>query len=707
MEIKTLRNTSTQASALRRFIGVAFVLSLWLVTDAFAQGPYAPTNWPPTIDASKKVHFAVVDSAFAAPNANWSPVLGFGGGGDQATTSVTLCGPDVTFTGIRATSTFLNVYDQSFYEWATNTQIDILAQVYGDDTVLNTATSARVWRFREGTTGAPACPNGPGGGPTVNGAPISTNIHNFKWNWVLFQITNQPIVICATNVTADRWVGNIPTGSAGSTNYGGVNGGTIRFASQTPSTWAGLTIHALAFGEAGAFGTINDINQFLPSATGCDPVPASNLVGVDFNSGVTNYLQIADSDPVTFTNRIGPSNDLRRAIIPAGQYLNFAILSNYLGKPCNPNVAIKICADFYDDPAFAGVNVQFGPESYAADELGCNPDGTYPTTGLYTMQGSDRWVRKSWTISGVNLRGVNTAPLTGGPRFTSVNGQVAVSRFFLAALRTSGPLANQDPLADCLPDPAVCEGVYGDFAELDLANGVMNGLNTGNNGGDQTFVIEQAGPAGDLRQSVRGASAPAYYLNFAILNNALGPISQGNVRLAMVVTYYDDPALAGQGFRPQVYQREFAGSVNLAFLNPAQNIVLQGTDKWRDGYWEIDRITFNGVNQSPAAARLEMDSQIHISRVRYAVIRPCGTNGNVNLLDSRISLTAARDTNGLIRLSWPYRAPQAQLQSIPTFGSPWANFLGTAAVEGGEQGVLRITNSADSQFFRLVIPPIP
>jgi hypothetical protein len=70
-------------------------------------------------------------------------------------------------------------------------------------------------------------------------------------------------------------------------------------------------------------------------------------------------------------------------------------------------------------------------------------------------------------------------------------------------------------------------------------------------------------------------------------------------------------------------------------------------------------------------------------------------------------LTAAQDTNGLIRLSWPYRAPQAQLQSIPTFGSPWANFLGTPTVEGGEQSVLRITNSPDSQFFRLVIPPIP
>jgi hypothetical protein len=687
-----------------------------LATDTLAQGPYAPTNWPPTINPSKKVHYVVTDGAFTAPNTNWNNSLGFAGGGDQATTTVTLCSPDFTFTAIRATSTFLNVFDQAFYEWNTNAQIDILVQVLGDDTVTIPPglTNTRVWRFRQGTTGAPACPNGPGGGPTVNGAPVATNIHNFKWNWLLFQITNQPVIICATNDTGNRWVGTVPAGSAGNTNYGGVNGGTIRFAAVSPANWTGLTIHAVAFGEAGAFGSTNDINLFEPAAVACDPVPVSNLVGIDFNGGVTNFLQVMnDTDQtVTYTNSIGPSNDLRKAVIPVGQYLNFGILSNYLGKPCNPNVAIKICADFYDDPAFAGAGVQFGPGSYAVDALGCNPNMTYPSAGLYSMQGSGRWIRKSWTIGGVNLVGVNVEPLTGGPRFTSIGGQVAVSRFFMAALRTSGPLANQDPLADCLEDPAVCEGIYGDYAELDLPNGIMNGLNTGNNAGDQTYVIEQAGPPNDLRMSVRGASSPSYYLNFAILNNALGPISQGNTHLAMAVTYYDDPALAGKAFRPQTWRYQFGGGTVQGFFNPPPNpgsILLQGTGKWRDAYWEFDRISFDGINQSPAAARFEMDDPgIHISRVRYAVIRPCGTNAGVNLLGGfRVSLAAAQDTNALVRLSWPYRAPQAQLQSIATFGSAWANFAGTPTVEGGEQSVLRITNSPDSQFFRLIIPPIP
>jgi hypothetical protein len=73
----------------------------------------------------------------------------------------------------------------------------------------------------------------------------------------------------------------------------------------------------------------------------------------------------------------------------------------------------------------------------------------------------------------------------------------------------------------------------------------------------------------------------------------------------------------------------------------------------------------------------------------------------------KVSLTAAPDTNGLVRLSWPYRAPQVQLQSAASLPPAWSNFAGTPVVEGGEQSVLRITNSPGSQFFRLIIPPVP
>ena len=202
---------------------------------------------------------------------------------------------------------------------------------------------------------------------------------------------------------------------------------------------------------------------------------------------------------VTYTTSAGPAGDLRKAVIPDGVYLNFGILSNRLGKACNPNVAIKVCVDFYDDPALAGAG--FGPGSYAADESGgsCAPNVELGLTKLYTLQGTGKWIRKSWTLPGVNLYGVNTAPLTGGPRFVSAGGQVAVSRFEMAALRTTGPLAGQDPLAGCRPDPLVCEDVYGIYAEWDLQNSIVNGLDLGNNSADQAYVTEIAGPAGDQR----------------------------------------------------------------------------------------------------------------------------------------------------------------------------------------------------------------
>lgn len=709
------------------------LLALTLAGTAFAAGPYSPTNWPPTIEPTKIVHYAVTDSdpGFTVPNANWTNSLFWAGGGDQAYVAQQVCQPLVTFTGNKATSTYINIADADWQFWNTQPQIDILVQVYGDDNLMisPTASNIRVWRFREGTSGTYVCePTGTTQTKTVNGAPVPTNnLPNFKWNWLLFSITNEPVFLCGTN-SGNRWVGSInPNNYSGNKSYGGVNGGTIRSQPVSPSAWSGLIIHAMAWGEAGAFGDPADINLFEPAdITSCDPVPAQNLVGVDFNAGVTNYLQVMNDldQTVTYTASVGPPGDLRKAVIPVGSYLNFGILSNRLGQPCNPNVAMKICVDFYDDPALAGA--VFGPESYAADKYGgsCAPNVAVPTTALYTLQGTGKWIRKSWTLPGLNLYGVNTAPLTGGPRFVSGNGQVAVSRFEMAALRTSGPLAGQDPLANCRPDPLVCEGVYGIYAELDLHAGVTNGLDLGNNGADQAYVVETAGPPGDQRTSVRNADGTPQYLNFKLVGDPMGPASQGNCRLAITVTYYDDPALAGFGFRPQTWRYESAGTLNQGFLNgPQDNIILQGSNTWREAYWEVGRITFDGVNQSPAATRFEAGfgadttKKIHISRVRYAVIRDCGTNAGVNLLATNAvplvsaKMSAALSPDGQTKLSWPYHAPQARLQGVSTLGSTWANFPGydpgVATIEGGETRMFFVTNSADSQFFRLVIPPAP
>ena len=393
---------------------------------ALAAGPYPPTDWPATINPTKKVHYFVPDNAaFSVPNANWNPSLNVLTGGDQPTENYTVGSPPAMFTGKKATGSYFNVADTAWEEWNSVDQIDILIQVYGDAAVLNPSNQSQVrtWGFRTGTA--------PSSNPLIPGSNISvangytTNANNNRWNWILFTIPNK-IVQDGTGI--NHYVGSVPRGSTGNTTFGGVNGGTIRFG----SAMSGITIHAIAFGEAGAFGAIDDINQFeAPAVTQCDPVPETQLVGIDFNAGVSNYLKVMnDADQaVTFINNVGPAGDQRKAVIPNGQYLNFGILSNYLGKPCNPNVTIKVGVDFYDDPAFAGQNVQFGPESYATDGLGINPATIYPVGGLFTMQGTGRWLRKSWTISSVNLLGVNTAPLTGGPRFTCINGQVAVSRF--------------------------------------------------------------------------------------------------------------------------------------------------------------------------------------------------------------------------------------------------------------------------------------
>lgn len=685
------------------------MLSLVLAASAYAAGPYPPDFWPTNIDASKKVHYIVVDNAFGAPdgNTNWTQSLGFVVGGDQTTTDVTICGATPTFTGKRSSTIpgYINIFDTAFADWNSVPQVDVLVQVYGDTSLLRlppNSSVCRVWSIREGTTGSALET-----GNSINQPPPATNIVNLKWNWVLFSITNK---VVNDGTGTNRYIGSIPAGSASGSQYSGVNNGTLRFgASSSDSYLNGVTVHAVAFAEAGAFGTTNDINQFEPpSVVVCDPVPDSNLVGIDFNAGVTNNLQIVETDntmsPVT---GVGPAGDQRKAIVPNGPYYNFGILNNYLGKPCNPNITVKVCVDFYDDPAFAGGGIMFGPESYATDPLGCNPPGIYPTSGQYVMQGTGQWIRKSWTIGGVNLLGINTAPLTGGPRFIAT-APVAISRFYMAALRTTGPLAGQDPLADCYPDPLICQGVYGNYVELDLANSVTNGLDLGNNGGDQTYVVETAGPANDQRLSVRGNSAPTYNLNFAIVTNALGPTSQDNLHLAILVTYYDDPALAGQGFRPQVWKKQQSGSIILAFMDPPQNIVLQGTDKWRDAYWEIGAIRLDGVNQSPqAAARFECDSPIHFSRVRYQVVRPCGPTAGQNPFFVPVTLGVGPETNALVKLTWPYHAPQVQVQAIPALGQPWSSFLlGTNTVEGGETSVLRFgpTNS-DNQFFRLVLTP--
>jgi hypothetical protein len=645
---------------------------------------------------NKLVHFLVTDGGLTAPGGLWTEGLNILSGGDQVTEDVTIGG----HVGKKVTGSFLNVADPMFTDWAASEFIDILVQVYGNESVLSAQGQPRNFNFLTGVLPELAAPVG---------GQIPVEGKNSRWNWVLFRIPNG---VRASDGT--RFVGSIPANAQGGFQNGGVNGGTIRFEGV-----AGLTVRVIAFGEEGAFGTPEDINLFLPPEA-CDPEPNTNLASLDIATGTADHLEVLNNgdQTVTYRDNVGPASDRRRAVGPDGLYLNFGILDNYLGKPCNDPRSVKVCADFYDDPAFAGLGVKFGPEAFATDPLG--GVGFYPANKRQTLAGTGQWIRRSWTVPAVNLFGVNAAPLTAGPRFLSENGQVFVSRVQLAVLRTGEhPLAGQDPLADCIEDLNVCTDAYGQFAELDLKLDVRNGLDVGSSGGDQNMIVEEAGPVNDRRMAVRpahddGPTGFAHaYLNFAITGEALGPNSQPPAHLAICMTYYDNPSLAGTRIKPEVYITERNGVETFAFIPDSAYVTLEGTDQWRDAYWEIPDVKFNGVNQGPqAAARFttldagDVQAKIAVSRLRYAVIRPCGPMKGVNLLEACKPVTDVtleiEQAGNEVKLSWPAAATDFQVEATPDLGNPqWGVINVTLEVIDG-RNVATLPIGTGTQYFRLM-----
>ena len=580
------------------------------------QGPFNPEDWPATIDPNRTVHYVSTDFAFAPPSGWWlENELQILSGGDQVTEAITIGGHN----GIHVTGSNLNIADFTFEEWADDDTIDILVQVYGDAGVLGGDGSPRNFVFLTGTL------------PELNfptGGSIPIECKNSRWNWFLFRIPNG---FRASD--GSHFVGSIPANAQGGFAFGGVNGGTIRFEGVP-----GLKVRVIAFGEVGAFGEPDQVNYCTP-AEECPPEPETNLAWVDVNASTSDHMVVIDSGDqmVTYQDNVGPAGDLRRAVRPMGTFLNVGITDNYLGEPCNDPRAIKVCVEFFDDPALTGVI--FGPEAYATDALG--GVAFYSQANRQTLMGTGTWIRRSWVVADVNLFGVNTVPYTGGPRLAFEGGQVFLSKIEFGVLRTGDhPLAGQDPLPDCFADPLICTDAYGNYAELDFATATQNGLGPGSSGGDQEMIVEEAGPPGDRRQAIRPAfddGNPAYthqFVNLVITDEALGPTSQPPAQLAICVTYYDDPLLIGETFRPEVYYTERGGLLTMAWTPADIAVALEGTDQWRDAYFEIADMKFDGVNQDPqAAARFVFSDKIFMTRVRYAVIRPCGPNAGVNLLE--------------------------------------------------------------------------
>jgi hypothetical protein len=246
---------------------------------------------------------------------------------------------------------------------------------------------------------------------------------------------------------------------------------------------------------------------------------------------------------------------------------------------------------------------------------------------------------------------------------------------------------------------------------MDLANGNLNGLAPGTSGGDQVFIQEEAGPDDDRRPAIRPAFDDAQngfsneYLNFAITGQALGPSSQPNARLAICVTYFDSADLSGQRFGPEVYRTERNGAETFGVTAGSSRKTLDGTGLWREAYFELPDVKFTGVNQGPqAAARFQFSGKIYLSRVQYAVIRPCGPDAGVNLLDGckGVRLSLAKQADGKLRFSWPKAGTGYALETSPVLG-PDAQWTALADVpsEDGDSLVI-LLNAAAPGYYRLV-----
>lgn len=653
-------------------------------------GPFPPDAWPASADGDKIVHFTSVDFSLSDLGPGWEETLGILGGGDQETAPISINGLD----GVAATATYLNISDFDYAAWNDFETIDILLQVYGNSAVLTPEGNSKDFNFLIGTLPEIAAPYG---------GSIPLEGKNSKWNWVLFSIPNN-----FRPSGEGRYVGFVPAGAQGNIDAGGVNGGTIRI-----ENVPGLTIHAVAFGEPGAFGTLDQVNRFT-LADECEPEPDTNLAFVDIaNETTQNIVVLNDGNQTSVIEEsVGPADDKRRAVKAGESYLNFAITDNYLGAPCSEPRTVKVCLEYFDDPELEGTF--FGPDSYATDDQGGR--GLYSIDRRERLRGTGKWVKRAFVIPNVSLFGVGTAPLTGGPRF-EFDRPVSIARFDLAVFRTGDhPLAGIDPLPDCVEDPRICSGEYGSFAELDLARNVFEGLAQGSSGGDQEMVEEEAGPADDRRPAIRPAFDDGTagfghnFLNFAITGEVFGPTSQPNARLAMCLSYWDNPELAGATFRPEAYRSVTNGVENFTFFPEADAEVLEGTGVWREAYFEIPAIKFSGVNQGPqAAARFVASDKIHISRVRYGVIRECGPTAGVNPLAGCLlppvvlapDLKISRGPDGGMRLVWSAADTSLVLEESGSLDS-WEDSTEVPTVEG-EENVLTIPVNAGSpsRFYRL------
>lgn len=585
-------------------------MGLLIGVSAMAQ---TSAEWPKTTDFTGEAHFwsadgFLFDSIPSGTGNMFFESLTILSGGDQVADDATVAG----LSAKKSNSMYFNVADEYYDILPSWPVIDVLVLYFA-----NSESKRSNLNFLLGTL--------PGKYLHTVG-DFSFESVSDQYEWRLFRVDN-----------SGAWAGHVYDDSEGAKTFGGVNGGTIRFGYTN-----GLIIRAVAFGPQGLFGEPEDINVSQVVEFNPDDYPI--MAEWDLNNGVKNGLDVyratGGDQEIVESSDIGPTGDKRKAIRPAWEngadatqdlYVNWEILNEYFGPTSQPSTKVKIVAEYYDDPALAGT--LFGPEAYitAGDAI-----AFFPETSRTTLAGTGKWMEVEWYVPDVKFKGVNV-PTQAAARF-AFGGPVYISRLRMGVIRTTGKYAGVDPIPGVYPfDP----DPYGIYAELDLNTGLEDNLALGNSGGDQEYIVEyDIGPANDKRTAVRpsldlGTDPFDSFINFAIQNEVFGPSNQPNAVFKVAVDYYDDPALTGAVFGPEVYQSSVAGVLTFKFVPTVARVTLEGTDAWKVVAWQINDMNFTGVNQGPqAAARFAFSTTgaVHISRVRYAVIRPKGKNAGVDML---------------------------------------------------------------------------
>jgi hypothetical protein len=639
--------------------------------ESTAVGPFSQSDWPTTIAPNAAVDYAIFDTnaTFSLPS-GWNDVMSIpASAGDQTWTKVTLNGE----LGYQMTGSYLNLTDPNWRNYANVPVIDILLNVYGNSSMYDATGNGLPTVYSMG--GLPATLT------YIHSGTFPPGANNGQWNWMLLSVTN-PI-----DVNGYRTVGDPSPGAA---QYGGINSGTIRLEGFT----AGLTVRAIAMGPQGAFGTSNQINRFA-APNSCSPEPAVNLAWIDFNQNTSNNLSVMNNagigETYTVQSGVGPAGDLRTAIQPTS-LTEFPILNNYLGLPCNENLTMQVCLEVYDNPALAGSS--FGPHEYATDYQG---DLANYTGSPYTLTGSGQWLKVAFYVGPLNLHGVNTTPLTGGPTIQFNGGIPYIDRVEVGLVRTgTNALAGQIPDPSYHINPFICSTNYGYYAEWNPNAGITNNVNVSSG-----YGTTLAGPANDRRiaeqpNPISGGSAS--YLDWDLLNQVFGTNLQDNADVIISLTYYDDPALAGNTLSPNVYSTLVDGSLGVISPSSPYNVpvTLRGSGKWQEAHFELPNVNFqNGAGQH--VCRYAASAPVYVSRVRYDVVRPCGPLEGIDYLQ----LLGVNSTNAQINLSW---LGTATLQSAPAATGAYNSVVTVTNILTNVY-TLPMTNSAG--FFRLQLPGYP